>query len=347
MEMEVGGEDASDSESDDFRDDDQLDEAEDDCEDDGQLEDQRLAEPKSSARSEAGWSWSEAEDASLIEVVRAQLMEELFRKVYYAKVGWSEEQMALLRRSVRDLGYFHDDVQLKSWQTVVSRLGPGKSVEQCEALATKLGDMLRRHVPGRDLNDLCTRWTTLQCRIGDWTLEEDDALRGAIEKLGSNGGRGDAIWEGQLGLRIASRCDLLLATRRRVLSFSYGKKVQRQSTDLSASDFALHLTAESDQSARLTTGNRLADKHLSRINKKIASAGRATAERKRPLQDVLDDEASVGRPAKSAKKNPALCESEETEAKAPDSRRKSSKDSKGRKSAAQVKMELSDDGSHG
>lgn len=31
--------------------------------------------------------WSEAEDASLIEVVRAQLMEELFRKVYYAKAA--------------------------------------------------------------------------------------------------------------------------------------------------------------------------------------------------------------------------------------------------------------------
>ena len=56
-----------------------------------------------------------------------------------AQVGFSTEQMDLLRRSVRELGYFHDDPDRRSLVAIVSRLGPGKVGPQVEEKLQKLG----------------------------------------------------------------------------------------------------------------------------------------------------------------------------------------------------------------
>jgi len=131
------------------------------------------------------------------------------------KVGWSIEQTDLLRRSVRELGYFHDDPDRRSLVAIVSRLGPGKLGQQVEEklqrfklniyqipalpwsrkqhrsleLAIKIypagcndWKAIGHHVPDQDVKHLQRRWKDCQCRIGPWTEQEDQALRKSVEK---------------------------------------------------------------------------------------------------------------------------------------------------------------------
>ena len=62
-----------------------------------------------------------------------------------AEAGWSEEQMEALRRSVRELGSFHDTQGSRlPLQTIVSRLGPGKSTFNVSGTLAKPGDLLSK-----------------------------------------------------------------------------------------------------------------------------------------------------------------------------------------------------------
>jgi len=239
------------------------------------------------------------------------------------KAGWSEEQMEALRRSVRELGYFHDTQGSRlPLQTIVSRLGPGKSTFNVSGTLAKWKQniyqqsslpwsekqqrsldlaleiygpgcsdwkMLGRHVPERDPADLYYKWEQNQGRAGEWSSEEDDAFRKAVAKYGP--GNWSMIRSevptrnhGQIYSRFhklfpeQSRLyDVLLASRARVFS---RKRRDRHRSSLVASDFVVKLTVEDQPDGqrrgikRLTTGDKMADRHLTRINKVLAKTAK-------------------------------------------------------------------------
>ena len=86
-----------------------------------------------------------------------------------------------------------------------------------------------------------------------------------------------------------------MATRRRVLPRRQ-KQAPSHLSDLVASDFGLHLTVEEESAdtgvKRITTGDKQADKHLSRINKALASLAPSKKSRKRKGA-VTEDETNI------------------------------------------------------
>eukprot|EP00434_Breviolum_minutum_P019961 symbB.v1.2.017609.t1/scaffold1377.1/size122625/2 len=196
------------------------------------------------------------------------------------KVGFSTEQMDLLRRSVRELGYFHDDPDRRSLVAIVSRLGPGKVGPQVEEklqrfklniyqipslpwsrkehrsleLAIKIyppgcndWKAIGHHVPDQDVKHLQRRWRDCQCRIGPWTEQEDQALRKSVEKH-KPGNWNLMTWDvpTRSSKQIFRRWQKLFPKEGRLyeaLQQRFGQRFRKRPT-LVASDFAVNLQVE-------------------------------------------------------------------------------------------------------
>eukprot|EP00913_Durusdinium_trenchii_P017029 g16014.t1 len=145
--------------------------------------------------------------------------------------------------------------------------------------------LCRSHFPGRDLEEVLKRWFLKQSNFEQWTINEDEALQRAIERWGTGNWalmRKDLPKRssGTILQRFRQLCpekgflyDLLLATRRRVMPTGFHKTMPwRQRSELAASDFALRLQVEEEQPGvkRFCTGDQVADRHLSRINKNLS-----------------------------------------------------------------------------
>ncbi|CAJ1461021.1 unnamed protein product [Effrenium voratum] len=136
------------------------------------------------------------------------------------RIGWTQENLDLMRRSIWEFGYFTDSPEDKSWQAVVGRMGPGRLQQQVHNLFQRWGAVQRSHVepwtkeqifrldtamriygydcvdwktvlfhiPGRDIAEIGARWRQYQTpfrNLDAWTREEDARLLAAVQKHGT------------------------------------------------------------------------------------------------------------------------------------------------------------------